>query len=785
MIIPAAKATDFPTYAFLSAAPNPVGVGQNVLIVMWVDLLPRNAYPSNQVATAYWKGFTLNITKPDGTSETTVSNSDPVASHYENYVPTMVGNYTLQFIYPGETVGTAVIIGSQSPKITLVVTNELVSNWPAAPLPTEYWTRPINAQNREWQAIANNWYGVPILYGNTWGGSSNWVPVGSAPNSAHVLWSKDRGLGGLVGGELNDNSYYSGASYENRWTPPVILDGKLYYNERLGGSSNLGLVCVDLTTGQQLWFQNGTTITMGQSIEIDTPNQHGAFSYLWTTGSTYRMYDPFTGTEVLQIVNASTGRIRYDEQGDMLVYILSGTQNTLTMWNETKLLMNYTGQDPPWYWRPNAGLVMDWKRGIEWNVSVPDVPGSQGIATMGDKVIIASAQAATNIIGVTGYSTEDGKQLFNFNVSSSETQNYFFTSEVDGKFAWFNQGQMQWYGYDALTGKQLWVTDPYTNAWGMYTSSVGGLGASSPVIAYGKLYTVAYDGMIHAYNMTTGHNDWNYYVGSAGFEEPYGQWPLGGGLHVAADGKIYATTGEHSPNSPYTRGAKIVCVNATTGEEIWRSQGWMQTPIIADGSLTAFNFYDNRIYCFNKGPTDIAVSAPDVEVPLSAKIMIKGTVTDVSPGTTQTEQLGKFPNGVPAVSDASMTDWMAYVYQQQPKPTNTTGVLVNLNVIDSNGNFRPIGTTTSDASGFYSFAWQPDIAGSYTVIANFQGSQSYWPSSAETAFTVSEPAPTQAPATPAPQSASDMYFIPAVAGIIVAIFLVGAILAILMLRKRP
>lgn len=785
MIIPAAKATDFPTYAFLSAAPNPVGIGQNVLIVMWVDLLPRNAYNSSQVATAYWKGYTLEITKPDGTTEKMVSDSDPVASHYVNYVPAMTGNYTLQFTYPGETVGTAVMIGSKSPIITLEVTNEPVTNWPAAPLPTEYWTRPINAQNREWSAISNNWYGVPIMFGNTWGGSSNWLPEGSAPNSAHVLWTKVKDLGGLVGGELNEIGYYSGGSYENKWTPPVILDGRLYYNQRLGSSANLGLVCLDLATGEQLWFQNGTTITLGQSIEVDTPNQHGAFSYLWTTGSTYRMYDPLTGTEVFQIVNASTGRIRFDEQGDMLVYVLSGTSNRLIMWNATKLILNYTGGTPPWNWRPNAGLSMDWSRGIEWNVSVPDVPGSQAIATMGDKAIIASAQAAINVIGVTGYSTEDGRQLFNFNVSSTETQSYFFTSEVDGKFAWFDQGAMQWTGYDALTGKQLWVTDPYSSAWGMYTSSVVGLGASSPVIAYGRLYSVAYDGMIHAYNMTTGHNDWTYFIGNAGLEEPYGTWPFGGGLHVAADGKIYATTGEHSPSHPLARGAKMVCVNATTGEEIWRTQGWMQTPVVADGSITAFNHYDNRIYCFNKGPTAITVSAPDIEVPLSANIIIKGTVTDISPGTKQTEQLGKFPNGVPAVSDASMSDWMAYVYQQQPKPTDATGVLVYLNVIDSNGNSRPIGTTTSDASGFYSFNWQPDISGKYTVIASFKGSASYWPSDAETAFIVSEATPTQAPATPAPQSASDLYFVPAVAGIIVAIIIVGAILSLLLLRKHP
>ena len=56
---------------------------------------------------------------------------------------------------------------------------------------------------------------------------------------------------------------------------------------------------------------------------------------------------------------------------------------------------------------------------------------------------------------------------------------------------------------------------------------------------------------------------------------------------------------------------------------------------------------------------------------------------------------------------------------------------------------------------------------------------------AQAAFAVSEAAPTSPPTNAPAESAADMYFIPAVAGIIVSIFIVGAILAILLLRKRP
>jgi hypothetical protein len=128
---------------------------------------------------------------------------------------------------------------------------------------------------------------------------------------------------------------------------------------------------------------------------------------------------------------------------------------------------------------------------------------------------------------------------------------------------------------------------------------------------------------------------------------------------------------------------------------------------------------------------------------------------------------------------------MEYLYMQKPMPTNAKGVPVTLSVVDSNGNYREIGATTSDADGFFSFNWKPDIEGKYTVYASFAGSESYWPSHAVTAFMV-DPAPAAAP-EPEPQlpSMADLYFVPAVIGIIVAIVMVGAVLGFLLLRKHP
>jgi hypothetical protein len=199
--------------------------------------------------------------------------------------------------------------------------------------------------------------------------------------------------------------------------------------------------------------------------------------------------------------------------------------------------------------------------------------------------------------------------------------------------------------------------------------------------------------------------------------------------------------------------------------------------------MVEWNSYDNQIYSFGKGQTATTLAAsPKVSVQ-GNNVLVEGTVTDESPGTKDSDRTARFPNGVPAVSDASMSDWMEYVYMQQPKPADTTGVEVVISVLDPNGNSYEVGTTTSDTNGFFKLAFIPEVPGEYTVYASFKGSESYWSSSAVTGISVAElaeatPEPTQPPATMAEQ-----YFLPSVIGLFAAIAIVGVVLALL-LRKR-
>jgi hypothetical protein len=131
-----------------------------------------------------------------------------------------------------------------------------------------------------------------------------------------------------------------------------------------------------------------------------------------------------------------------------------------------------------------------------------------------------------------------------------------------------------------------------------------------------------------------------------------------------------------------------------------------------------------------------------------------------------------------------MGDWMGYVYQQKPLPANFKGVVVDISVVDSNGNFRSIGTATTDAKGNYNLIWTPDISGDYQVVATFAGTDGYWPSSTTAAFTVMEPVATATPQPTQPPSASDLYFVPAIAGLFVFVAIIGVVI-ILVLKKRP
>ena len=156
-------------------------------------------------------------------------------------------------------------------------------------------------------------------------------------------------------------------------------------------------------------------------------------------------------------------------------------------------------------------------------------------------------------------------------------------------------------------------------------------------------------------------------------------------------------------------------------------------------------------------------------------MLITGSVTDESAGAKAKVASGEFTT-VPAMSDESMSGWMEYIYMQKPCPQDATGVDVLLQTLDPNGNFYDIGTATTDGSGTYGLMWEPPVPGQYTIIATFQGSESYWTSYSETYLGVTAASPTPPPEEPLTLPPTDTYILVATIVIVLAIAIVGIML---------
>jgi len=846
-------AVTIPTYAYLSVMPNPVGIGQTAYIGIWLDKVPPTAY---QEYGDRWHNFVVTVTKPDGKTETLGPfTSDAAGGAATTYTPAQLGNYTFVFNFPGETlaganpsplVGTQypIYVGdyfapSKSPQVSLTVQQEPITRSPETPLPTGYWQRPIPAMNLDWYKIAGNWLGYTLGSGGGAAGggyynlTANFNPYTTAPNSAHILWTKPYSFGGIMGGDFGGTQYGSNYNSNNMYQPKwggIIINGIVYYNLVPGSTANtMGWVAVDLRTGQELWTKNTTSVLRtGQIVNIINPNQYGGIPYLWalppspyvgtTSGAwqynnTWEMYDAMTGNWILNVVNAPTTpavirsgltveialipTLVSDDNGNLIGYYVNGTTRTLNMWNSTLAIMIYNYQSGrsvnSWVWCPPQGASIDWSLGIQWSkplvttITAPNgtsvnISPTLGIAKIASDVLLmtSSPEAFSQFMGEytiqAGYSAVDGTLLWGpiWRSITPYTRMAPAAAAGNGIYYEFTMETMSWRAFSLKTGQLLWGPTALGN-----TKDIYGYYSQSFIAAYGAVYMSDLGGYVYALNATTGARLWTFYTGDAGLETPYGVYPLYN-LAVAADGKIYVLGG-HVYSPPLYKNSKLYCLNATSGELIWDMPSFVITNqpncALADGYLLMPNAYDNQLYCYGKGLSATTVDAPMTAIMAGDNVVIRGTVTDQSPGQTS---LGIPAKGTPAISDDSMTSWMKYLYMQQPMPTNATGVEVTLDAVDPNGNFVHIGTVTSDTSGTFGYAWTtPNVPGKYTVIATFAGSESYWPSYTETYMAVSE-AP---PATPAPEYPQPIDPTWTIVGIGIAIIIAVALVGIWIKKK--
>jgi outer membrane protein assembly factor BamB len=656
------------------------------------------------------------------------------------------------------------------------------------------------------------------------------------PETAHVLWAEPlvKGAfsplgGGLSGGFASGGPSYNlgfetGDAYEGfflsssllgaRW--PVIIGGVVYFNvEKADGGTVIEreIQAVDLRTGEILWSRNwnNTRLDFGQLFYWDAFNYHAVYAYLYSVvGTTYNAYEASNGRYVFSISNVPSGTRVYGPNGEILVYTINQAAGWMTLWNSThvetqqKILdLGPTGpgqgswltQVTPSY----MGKTLNGTLGYMWNKTIPlGLPGSAWAVYNNDMIVGNQLYGGWMVVGedpavfwaISLKAGQEGQLLYNKTWTRPVGDIAMIRVAVSKDSRVFTlraKEKRQIYGFNLDTGDYMWGPTEQLDVRSVY--------GATGYIAYDKLlFTADFAGIAYCYDVKTGALKWTYkvrdpYGSSEMYQKEFGgeMWPITP-LFIT-DGKVYIGQSEHSPENPLPRGAPFVCVDIETGDEVFRINGmfrqtrWGGRAIIGDSIITTMDSYDMRVYGIGKGPSATTVSVQDDVVVDGDSVLLTGMVTDVSAGTKDDSLTSRFPNGVPAVSDASMSEWMLYVYKQFERPLNASGVEVIVEVFDPNSNYYEVGRTTSDATGFYSLAFKPEVPGKYTVVARFEGTKSYWSSYAETAINVGQaPEPTPEP-TQAPTSLADQYLLPGIGIIVAAIAVVGAVI-VLMLRKR-
>jgi outer membrane protein assembly factor BamB len=836
------------SYSYVKVGPNPIGVGQLATIVMFVAQPTATSESVRNwtvvITNPSGAKTTLGPFTSDATGGTDTTFTPNVTGNWT--IQAFVGRQVLVngviWTASSSNVETLVV---QSAPVTLgyYPITALPTSWWQTPINAE------NVQNwyaiaGPWLGYGSVTFAATGGYNNT--GMFN--PYTEPVLSGHVLWTTPWCEGGVAGGQAGGtelSNYWSTNQYWPKFAP-VVINGILYSTRYVETNSySDGIIAIDLYNGQTLWtINNQNTLLCGMVTQWKTPNMYGVIGpYIWATGSypgvytapfttEWNMYSALTGEYVLSVVNGTTATLTTDSYGDIIGYYINSTyspgtqymttyapappfgtqpvtghvsfnsqQPLLVCWNLSQALGN------SWGWGPSLNSVIDFGLGVVWAKPVYTSVGGQALNTplavngvTGNAVVMTGGFTFGQFFGglqegytyVAAQSASTGAQLWikNFTATDSAAFEPWTRTQMniqDGLWINVNEDNDAVFAVNAGTGTVAWTLSLpagiNTNGYDVFNLKTYN--------ALGALIVVGFGGDIWSINDSTGKVMWQTntisILGNPGLETPYATWPLWVfSCDCMTNDVGYFAIG-HEYNPPLFHGAQLLALNMTTGKLIWSELDFsVESTEISYGIVLSRNAYDNQIYAFGKGPSATTVTAPDIGVTTATPITITGTVLDVSAGTQQQAVKANFPYGVPCVSDQSESHFMEYVYQQQPEPTNVTGVPVTLSETDANGNSYTIGTTRSNSSGTFAYNWTPPIAGNYTIVATFAGSNSYYGSCAETHIYASAPPATPGPtASPVTGLASTSTVEYGIAAVIIVIIIIGAVLALLMMRKRP
>ncbi len=818
--VPAGETADYTIsdLAFLSVSPNPIGVGQQALVNLWIT------FPSGE--GKYMNGYKVVITDPDGgKQEVNLKSYVADGTSWFSYTPLKVGTYQFQFFFAGEyfpagyyTNGkysttrtgdfadaiynpSVYCTPAQSPVTNLTVQEDMVLSW-SSPLPSDYWSRPIQPNNREWNAISGNypWMEANIVgvTGNAWH-DNYYGPYIPAVNTPHIVWKRVGAIAGIIGGETGQYSALASPG-----TPNVIYMGRAYQTryETINGVPTNCAVSYDLRTGELYYAipvtQGGVTPTHityiypGDSTIVPGAIASSSLTVELSTISGGRLYkiNPLTGA-----VTANISLPNFSGNGgnaelffrDGYYYSFQGVNTTTNIpAPDINVTTSYGGYLIKW---TSAGSTSNFASRIISNVSVV-LPTSYRTlyqtsnygnigAAIDYETMISVQQHRFLYGGFYGYSlvAQDlttGQILWEYYSSDDEMSSAYRPTNAwvrDGRYiAEMERGYIK--AWDLHTGNELWTLEIDDYPWGefwMYDEA-----------AYQDLiFATGYTG-VWAINQTNGQVVWQYADPAMPFETPYTS--EGASTYTVQDirvigGLLYVSDNEHTPSQPAQRGWGMMCIDALTGELQWKLSGTrMQAGAAADGYLTAASNYDGTMYVLGKSQSKTTLSGPQVAVAQGSSVVLTGTVLDQAPAS----------EGIACVSDESMSTWMDYVHLQMPidgiyHNVTITGVPVSIDAVDPNGNYIHVGDTVSDMSGTFSYVWQPENVGKYTVTATFMGSNAYGSSYGETAVgVVAAPQQTETPTTNTiTLPPFELYIAASTIAIIAAVAVIG-----LMLRKK-
>ena len=818
--------------AKLSFRPATIGVNQQLLVNMWTN-------PALNVARQYVNVYTVTFTKPDGTTVTV----GPLSSYlgdstaYFNFVPDKVGTWKIMLNFAGEyfpagnylngiivtnssgtALGSAYYQPSSDGPYTFTVQSAsiLPTDWPQTPIPGlgVYWSSPVEPTHQLWWSILGTYPATGVEEGATGYGGLNWpantnpyaqqkycfVPYVTGPTSAHIVWKEQIGLGGIVGGTIGEASYWSATSngYQEltdigaiTGEPTILLDDRAYTSiiKPFNGVTQPVWECYNLQTGKVYWDLAGINypptfvVLYAGAPEVVGAEGYTATAALGYIGSgMFLEYNPWTGALQLNcsiaplttgvfygnayVLSVQTIGSGATAQYRLINWTTTGTGNTLA----SRIISNITFAFPDV--QPDTSYFIDFQAGIV-ATTYSYSPVATGVAT---QVYLAAASLTT------------GQLLWNESAGPGYPIFSTYMTVADHGILAVRYDNGYWYGYNLLTGAQIWQSTLTSWPWGTF----GTYGCAS---YGGMIFSSQYD-CIAAINWTNGQTVWTYTAPTPiSFETPYannGTGDYSWMSHVIiANGVLYTVNAEHSPNQPVTVGWKLWALNTTSGQPLWSIEfgepgtgdgSRVFQGAIADGYLMMTNAYDGTLYSFGMGLSATTVSAPQTEISQGQSVLLTGTVLDNSPAQP----------GTPCVSDASMETQMEYLHMQAPingffGNQNITGVPVTLTAIGSDNSVYNIGTVTSNGYyGTFSCPWTPPKADTYTITASFAGTSSYGSSAAATALLVGAPASTPTPAptatvTPAPSTtqglvtANDLmtYLAVGVIAIIIAIAIVG------------